>query len=97
MNLKKLDKRYDGHDRFTHRVEFYGHSDLRIHQWVKSRNWLWQQFGPSGELHLAKPKYFEGVQPTWAWDSEKSAIYLADQALALFLLKWESWQNEPKV
>lgn len=93
MKLQKLDKRYDGHSRFTHRVEFYGRDAQPQHQWIKTRNWLWQQFGPSAELNLACVPYFE-TQPSWAWDAGKSAIYLKEHALAMFLLKWEAWQNE---
>lgn len=92
MKLIKLDRRYDGFGRFSHRVEFWGR-DERINQWIQSRNWLWMQFGPSAELAFARPDFFDGVQPRWAWDSDKSSVYLADEALALFLLKWESWQK----
>lgn len=92
MRLQKLDRRYDGVDRFSHRVEFYGRGEQQ-RQWIKTRNWLWQQFGPSAELNLARTDYFE-EQPKWAWDAEKSAIYLKEEALAMFLLKWEAWQNE---
>ncbi len=98
MYLTKLDRRFDGNDRFTHRVEFRGHgaeARKRVQiVWVKSRNWLWQQFGPSAELNLARDWVFEGQQPKWAWDANKSAIYLKEEALAMFLLKWESWKNE---
>lgn len=98
MDLTKLDRRYDGFDRFTHRVEFrYGMPLAKQKQWVRSRNWLWQQFGPSAELALARPDLFEGKQPLWAWDAEKSALYLKGDALTMFLLKWESWKNEPEV
>lgn len=96
MKLQKLDRRYGGYERFSHRVEFYGRNAQPQHQWIKTRNWLWQQFGPSAELALAREPYF-GEQPKWAWDGEKSAIYLKEEALALFLLKWEMWQNEQTV
>lgn len=90
MKLQKLDRRYDGNDRFTHRVEFYGQD--RVRQWIQTRNWLWTQFGASAELCFARDHYFDGDQPKWAWDSEKSSVYLIDEALAMFLLKWESWK-----
>ena len=96
MRLHKLDRRYDGHDRFTHRVEFTGWRGdvgvMRVKQWIAARNWLWTQFGPSSELYCARPEYFGGQQPQWAWDADKSAIYLADQALALFVLKKDAWE-----
>lgn len=101
MQLTKLDRRFDGNDRFSHRVQFLSYSAAtRVHTqqtWIKVRNWLWTQFGPSAELGLARPYNFQGQQPKWAWDSDKSAIYLKDEALAMFLLKWESWKNEPRV
>lgn len=93
MKVVKLDRRYDGHGRFSHRVEFIGRGAERIQQWVKARNWLWTQFGPSAELFCARPDYFDGVQPKWAWDAEKSSIYLANEAFTMFQLKKEFWEN----
>jgi hypothetical protein len=97
MHIVKMDRRYDGHDRFTHRVEFisYG-AGARLQDqrnWIRSRNFLWQQFGPSAEIDLARPDNFEGQQPKWAWDSNKSAIYLREESYTMFVLKWEAWQN----
>lgn len=94
MRIVKLDRRYDGHDRFTHRIEFIGRGPIRVHQWVRVRNWLWAQFGPSGELFCARPDYFDGIQPKWAWNSDKSAIYLIDEAYTLFILKKDSWNEQ---
>lgn len=95
MHVVKLDRRYDGHDRFTHRVEFFGGlHPVRIKQWVKARNWLWSQFGPSGELFCARPENFDGQQPVWAWDADKSSIYLKQEAYTMFMLRKEFWENE---
>lgn len=99
MHVVKLDRRYDGWDRFSHRVEFRGGAAvggraITIKQWVRARNWLWQQFGPSGELFCAMPTYFDGQQPVWAWASDKSAIYLNQQAYTMFMLRKEFWENE---
>lgn len=93
MRVAKLNRTYNGYGYFTHRVEFHGRGSDRVRQWIRVRNWLWSQFGPSAEQNLARPDYFDGEQPLWAWDSEKSAIYLRDQALHLFLLKKEFWEN----
>jgi len=98
MTVVKMDRRYDGHDRFSHRVEFTGwqhHTEkqTRVAQWVRARNWLWKQFGPSGELFCAKPMYFDGVQPVWAWDAEKSSLYLSKEAYTMFMLRKEFWEN----
>jgi len=98
MTVVKMDRRYDGHDRFSHRVEFtgyqpHGQKQTRIAQWVRARNWLWQQFGPSGELFCARPTYFDGHQPVWAWDAEKSSLYLSKEAYTMFMLRKEFWEN----
>ena len=98
MTVVKLDRRYDGHDRFSHRVEFTGwqhHTEkqTRVAQWVRARNWLWQQFGPSAELFAARPDYFNGNQPVWAWDAEKSSLYLSKEAYTMFMLRKEFWEN----
>lgn len=92
MHVVKLDKRYDGVDRFTHRVEFLG-GPIKVKQWVRARNWLWQQFGPSGELFCARADHFDGVQPVWAWDADKSSIYLKQEAYTMFMLRKEFWEN----
>jgi hypothetical protein len=92
MHLAKLTRNYNGYGFFTHRVEIYGSSAIRVKQWIQLRNWLWGRFGPSAEQALARPDNFEGIQPMWAWDSEKSAIYLRDEALTEFLLIKDRWQ-----
>ena len=94
MRVVRLDRRYDGHQFFTHRVEFY-HRDRStlLRRWVAVRNWLWQQLGPSAEQFCARAEFFGGVQPKWAWDSEKSAVYLAEEAYTMFMLRKEFWEN----
>ena len=98
MQVVKLDKRYDGHVFFSHRVEFLGYgASARImshKQWIRARNWLWKQFGPSAEQFLARADYFDGNQPVWAWDASKSSIYLSKEAYTMFMLKKEFWENE---
>lgn len=94
--LAKLNRNYNGYGFFTHRVEFIGYgSQHRKHtqqQWIRLRNWLWGRFGPSAEQALARPDNFDGQQPKWAWDSEKSAIYLRDEALTEFLLMQDRYK-----
>lgn len=94
MRVVKLTRQYNGWQYFSHRIEFKGNSDRRIRQWVRVRNWLWNQFGPSAEQALARADYFDGIQPKWAWDSEKSAVYLDQEAYTMFILKKEFWENE---
>lgn len=94
MNVVRLTRNYNGYGVFTHRVEFWGGTrNHKVRQWIQVRNWLWDQFGPSAEQNLARADNFGGVQPVWAWDSEKSAIYLRDEAHTMFLLKKEFWEN----
>ena len=94
MRVVKLTRTYNGYGYFSHRVEFTGgqHS-LRIKQWIRVRNWLWEQFGPSAEQALARADNFDGVKPKWAWDSEKSAVYLEQEAFTMFQLKKEFWED----
>lgn len=94
MNIVKLTKKYNGYGVFTHRVEFNrGPRVSRVQQWISVRNWLWKNFGPSAEQSLARPEFFDGVQPQWAWDSDKSAVYLNERALVMFNLRKEFWEN----
>ncbi len=93
MNVVKLNRNYNGYGYFSHRVEFYGSQEYRIRRWIRVRNWLWQNFGPSAEQAFARAEYFDGTQPKWAWDSDKSSIYLKEEALVLFQLRKEFWEN----
>ena len=92
MRLQKLNRNYNGYHYFSHRVEFYGPVETRVKQWIGLRNWLWGRFGPSAEQALARADNFDGQQPKWAWDGEKSAIYLKDEALTEFLLVQDRWR-----
>lgn len=93
MTLVKLNRNYKGYGVFTHRVEFYGSRDHRVRQWIGVRNWLWQNFGPSAEQELARPEFFDGAQPKWAWDTEKSSVYLREEALMMFNLTKDRWNG----
>ena len=91
MKVVKLTRNYNGYYYFSHRVEFHG--SHRVMQWIRARNWLWAQFGPSAEQSLAREQNFDGVQPKWAWDSDKSSLYLKDEAYTAFALKKEFWER----
>lgn len=94
MKVVKLNRNYNGYNYFSHRVEFYGgaHSN-RVLQWIRARNWLWAQFGPSAEQSLARAENFDGEQPLWAWDTDKSSIYLKGEAYTMFILRKGFWEN----
>ena len=94
MRVVKLTRQYSGFGLFSHRIEMRGSNrDRNVRRWVEIRNWLWTQFGPSAELALATPDLFGGHQPKWAWDSEKSVIYITDEAYTMFMLKKEYYEN----
>jgi hypothetical protein len=96
FKIVKLTKQYNGHDQFTHRVEFRSHrrDDIAqvMQQWVDTRIWLWSHFGPSAELAMAQPKFFDGEQPLWSWDSDKFCVYLRDEAFTMFSLRKERFE-----
>ncbi len=91
MKVVKLTRQYNGYGYFSHRVEFWGSN--RVLQWIRVRNWLWAQFGPSAEQCLARADHFDGEKPKWAWDTEKSAIYLEQEAFTMFQLRKEFWES----
>ena len=97
MKVVRLTRQYNGFGVFSHRVEFIGRGPeghrVKLRQWVRARNWLWTQFGPSSEQDLSRPEYFDGEQPKWAWDTDKSAIYLKEEAFTMFNLRKEYWEN----
>lgn len=85
MKLIRLDKRYAGHDYFTHCVNFTRHEKLKF---VEVREWCWTNFGASCELehyHLyTEPK-------VWAWEVSQynTRIYLkTDREINWYTLKW---------
>jgi hypothetical protein len=94
MRVVKLTRQYSGFGQFSHRIEIRStNPNANKRQWVEIRNWLWSQFGPSAELFLATPEFFDGNQPKWAWDSDKSVIYITDEAYTMFMLKKEYYEN----
>lgn len=92
--LRKLDGRCNGHDRFTHRVNFDGFKSFQ--SFLDARVWLWETFGPSCELPWARKENFQGRDLQWAWELSHDLnrtfsgfrIYLKDQALSMYILKW---------
>lgn len=93
MKVVRLTRQYSGFGQFSHRIEMRStRPDSNKRQWVEIRNWLWSQFGPSAELKLATAEFF-GTQPKWAWDSDKSAIYITEEAYTMFMLKKDYYAN----
>lgn len=93
LKLTKLDRRYSGNTRFSHRVEFSGSWKSKAVNFVRARNWCWDRFGASAELD--KLYAVSDDTPLWAWESEhNTALYLRDTSLTQFLLIKEQFEVE---
>lgn len=90
--LIKLDKRHNGHSRFSHMIEIGAYNPEAAQSWLRAREYCWSTFGPSCELEWALPYYF-GSQPLWAYSKEENRcrIYLTEQALTQFLMVKDRW------
>jgi hypothetical protein len=98
MKIDILDKRHAGHTIFTHRVRIEV-KDSSVHgareaEFLKIREWCWEQFGPGCERDFAHLMP-HGVlnEYRWAWyidpnSSYKLYIYLKEETMTLFALKW---------
>ncbi len=102
IDIKKLDRRYDGWDLFTHRAEFKiergGHERRAdVVRWIECRNHHWRRWGPGIEnslFYVYRNEEFGSVDPNrpqWAWSDRAFVIYLRDQALTEFLLSKDRW------
>lgn len=97
ISVKKLDRRYDGHDLFTHRANFdikgLGDKVPYALRFVELRQYLWNKWGPSIEHELFWIIKRGAVPcPLWAWHGEEFKFYLRDQALTEFLLIKERYE-----
>jgi hypothetical protein len=91
IHVRKMDRRFNGHGTFSHRIEFKGQG--YISQFLRVRNWCMEKFGPSAEISLIYCDVFPNT-PFWAWESEHSmVIYLRDVAFSQFLLQKESFER----
>ena len=95
--VKKLDKRYNGGDRFRYMIDVnssrpgdgtYGNRIDRIQEYVEIRIWAWQTWGESCEISSYTTL---GKEYVWSWDSDHNNMrfYMkGDKELAWFQLKW---------
>ena len=91
ITVRKMDRRFNGYGTFSHRIEFAGRGYLT--QFLKTRNWCMEKFGPSAEISLIFSEVFVNT-PFWAWESEHNkVIYLRDVAFSQFLLMKESFEQ----
>lgn len=91
-----MDGRHTGRELFSHYISFNvyhrgvfgGGVSYNEVNFIKTRVWFWEKFGPSCELgmshHITASK--EPVQ--WAWQSEHNnlRIYVTEKALDFFML-----------
>lgn len=90
ITVRKMDRRYKGHETFSHRMEFSGAD--RVEQFLRSRNWCMEKFGPSAEIELIDNQVF-ATTPFWAWSShEIYTLYLRDVALSQYLFMKETFE-----
>ena len=90
MELRQLDRRFAGHEMFTHRIEFTGR--YHIDQFLRVRNWCFNTFGVSAEIGLLCSDVFEET-PTWAWNTDNGyKIFIRGPALSQFLMIKEKFE-----
>jgi hypothetical protein len=87
--ISKLDGRHAGHILFSHRAEIIGTWIERDQEFVQVREWCWETFGPGVERDLIHAK----KDSKWGWHLNQSPakyyIYLKDEYLTHFTLKWK--------
>jgi hypothetical protein len=95
IKLEKLDNRHTLVTFFTHRARLRGIDDAP--KFIEIRNWLWEQYGPGIERELVWVMKYQNtlgniteVPTKWAWhvDDNKYYIYLKEETLTHFTLKW---------
>ena len=89
ITLEKLDKRHNLHEFFTHRT--WQTDKDQVPEWVKMRNWLWENYGPGLEYETVWiTQYHPEFKIQWAWRVEDQVyyLYLKDEILTHFSLKF---------
>jgi len=91
ITLQKLDGRHTSSTVFQHRAKMRGVDGCV--QFVEIRNWLWENYGPGLERETvwALQYFHEKVpEPKWGWwvDDSKYYIYMKDEVLTHFSLKY---------
>ena len=103
FKVRKLDARFNGHDHFTHLVEYrkWAGPHLNLNNivadgtalFLEHRQWCWQSFGPGCELEFFRKTDHQIV---WAWQTDAGLLrlYLNGRQLAWFQLKWVTEQAD---
>ena len=84
--IDKLDRRFNGFGKYSHKIEFYGYDKKEARkQMHELRVWLWENYGPGAELNIA-PRL--GLK--WAWDTENGncRLYINEDILTFYRLKF---------
>jgi hypothetical protein len=96
MSLVKLDRRYNGHEYFSHKWEKYGYgADARakiILNFVDMREYMTRMNGHGCfEFEASWLKRAGKAVPEWGFN-EQGNIFVRDSALVNFRLAMERWQ-----
>jgi hypothetical protein len=95
MKLETLDGRHALSSFFSHRARMMGTSEIVL--FIQIRNWCWENYGPGIDRDTYWALQYHditdqllGFEPQWAWHSEDSKryIYLKEEVLTMFSLKW---------
>jgi hypothetical protein len=95
ITLQKLDGRHALNSFFGHRAKMVGMDNAP--NFVEIRNWLWENHGPGIERELVWMLKYHATKGTispfkaeWAWhvDDRKFYIYMKDEVLTHFTLRW---------
>jgi len=85
----KLDKRYNGHQKFKYSISPTAVPYLEQQQdFQELREWMWENYGPSMELEWAMAQARANqTEAIWAWDTEhkNKRLYLRGDAELTFL------------
>ena len=90
LQLERLDGRHNASRVYTHRVWIRGSGAERKKMYIQLREWCWETFGPGCERDLIW--YNDSSSYRWAFHfdqkSEAPYIYLKEEVLTAFMLKW---------
>ncbi len=97
MNIRKLDRRYNGNAFWTHRAEpgrWYGYEARKqgLINFYDQREFLTRTFGVGAFIEEVGALKSAGREiPKWGFDVEGN-IFLREEALTTFQLAMERWQ-----
>ena len=95
IKLEKLDGRHSLNTFYTHRAKLVGMED--VPKFIEIRNWLWEHYGPGLERETIWVVQYQSMKanlpdfnPLWAWhvDDRKYYLYMKEEVLTHFTLKW---------